>query len=142
MNATPARADDSTRPPGFLPRLAQVSILLGLLLPVAAVLVQNADQRSSHPCAGLSLGEVGLWPLPIGAIVLAWLGAISSVTALASAGQWLIVNLRRAHGDARWSYGGWALFLVAGLGVLALDALLLYSQYSSGLTRIADCAFM
>jgi hypothetical protein len=118
-----------------------VAASLAVLLPIAAHLTAIADPRFNHPCINYQLGETLMWPLPVTAIVLAWLGLVSSVVAAAGSAVWLRVRPHDDAGVARRPQIGWAPLLACGVVCLLVNAVMLYSMYSGGLSRIADCAF-
>jgi hypothetical protein len=114
---------------------------LAVSLPIAAHLVAIADPRFNHPCVNYQLGETLMWPLPVTAVILAWLGLVSSVAAASGSALWLRAQPRNGVRLDGRSQAGWGLLLACGVVCLLVNALMLYSMYSGGLSRIADCAF-
>jgi hypothetical protein len=117
-----------------------VAAALAVLLPIAAHLTAIADPHFNHPCIDYQLGQTLMWPLPIAAIVMAWLGLAASVAAAAGSAVWR--HVRSSDADLpQWSQVGWVLLLACGLVCLLVNAVMLCGMYSGGLSRIADCAF-
>jgi hypothetical protein len=108
------------------------------MLVVAAVTERLSTP--SEPCQQeLPLGVPHLAGVSIAAIALGWIGAISSLVSLASAGARVVKRLCDPGGETRWAAGGHVLFLVLPVAVLLANIFTVDGFYSLAIGHLVEC---
>ncbi len=128
------RTDDVT-----LSRIPLYSLGLSIVMLVLAAVAERIS-TPSEPCQQeLPLGVPHLSGVSTTAIMLGWIGVISSVTALVSAVVRTVLWLRDPKGETRWAASGQVLFLVFPVALLLANAFPLEWFYSLAAGRLVDC---
>ena len=124
------------RTPRWLP---SYSLGLSILMLVVAAVTERLS-TPSEPCQQeLPLGVPHLAGVSIVAIALGWIGVISGLASLASAGARVAGRLRDPGGETRWATGGQILFLALPVAVLLANVFTVDGFYSLAIGRVVEC---
>ena len=125
---------------GIPPRFPLYTLGLSILMLVVAAVTERLG-TSSEPCQQeLPLGVPHLAGVSIVAIALGWIGVLSGLASLASAGARAARRLRDPGGETRWAAGGQSLFLVLPVAVLLANLVTGDGFYSLAIGRLVECA--
>lgn len=134
MGSAPRRARVGDLPAAWhvLPVIAWAGLALGVVLAIAGLTIDGID---SNRDACTPIGAHDLWPLPLAAPVLCWLGLAGAVAGTLAARQLNVRLSAGPTGSSRWR----ALVVVGIVASVIIGAAVLYLIYVTEFLTVPIC---